>query len=51
MAKLEDYIVEHYGIEPPRLSGTPPQGDLPPRLSGTPPMEGNFGRVYINDTQ
>ena len=66
MVALEDYIIGHYGIEPPRLSGTlPMENEEPPRLSGTPPMEGNepplslttppkegnLGKVYINDTQ
>jgi len=65
MVALEDYIIKNYGIEPPRLSGTPPMENEPPRLSGTPPTEGNepprssttpppegnLGKVYINDTQ
>ena len=37
---LEDYIVEEYGEEPPRPSGTPHEGNVPPRPTGTPP-EGN----------
>ena len=34
---LENYIVEQYGEKPPRPSGTP--------------QEGNFGNVFINETQ
>jgi very-short-patch-repair endonuclease len=52
MVALEDYIIGHYGIEPPRLSGTPPmEGNEQPRSLTTPPQEGNLGKVYINDTQ
>ncbi|WP_165698006.1 type ISP restriction/modification enzyme [Flavobacterium nackdongense] len=34
---LEDFIKDNYS--------------KPPRLAGTPPKEGNFGKVYINETQ
>ena len=37
MKKLEDYIIENY--------------NLPPHPSGTLKKEGNFGSVYINETQ
>lgn len=42
MVALEDFIIKQYGIEPPRLSGTPPmEGNEPPRLSDSQPVEGN----------
>jgi very-short-patch-repair endonuclease len=47
---LENFIIEQYGENPPRPSGTPQEGNLPLRSSGT-PQEGNFGKVYINETQ
>ncbi len=34
---LENYIIEQYGEKPPRPSGTP--------------LEGNFGKIFINQTQ
>ena len=39
MASLENYIVEHYGIEPQKEN-------LPPRSSTTPPTEGNLPHLF-----
>lgn len=53
---LENYIISEYRFEPP-LGGAdePPRPsggvDEPPRPSGTPPLEGNKGKVWINETQ
>ncbi len=59
MKKLEDYIIENYGL-PPRDTCKyveEPTHHLetslkePPHPAGTPPKEGNLGNVFINETQ